>query len=54
MVLASGSHAIVPCPKCRFGQTNVALNSSDAVYYRCPACFHVWSVPKAQKETGKA
>ena len=45
--MALASPAIVPCPKCRFAQAKITLDSSDAVYYRCPACFHVWSVPKA-------
>ena len=42
----AGSPADMPCPQCRSTQAVVALNIPTAIFYRCSACKHVWSVPE--------
>ena len=34
------------CPQCAKDEATIATRTDYVVYLRCPACFHVWSIPK--------
>jgi hypothetical protein len=42
--------ALTPCKNCGSPHTAVTLRIEFFVYLRCPACAHVWSLPKPGHE----
>lgn len=49
---AVGSPADALCPTCQNRQAKVALNTDDAVFFRCAKCREVWAMPTRRKRTG--